>query len=152
MTEATSEALLIAINEGNLEQVCALLDAGANPNTKDSQARHALVIAAELGSLDIVEVLLAADANLIIQGYDALWAAACNGHVDVVKALVAAGVPDSCTLVYAYEQADIKRVKNLIEMGVNINHCIDNMTPLGVAANHDEIALLLISEGANVNF
>ncbi|MBD2731102.1 ankyrin repeat domain-containing protein [Nostoc sp. FACHB-892] len=152
MTEATNEPLLIAINEGNLEQVCALLDAGANPNTKDSQARHALVIAAELGSLDIVEVLLAADANLIIQGYDALWAAACNGHVDVVKALVAAGVPDSCTLVYAYEQRLILAAKTLMSAGVDFDwyYFLNQLLNAAITGNL-EVINTLITIGINVD-
>jgi ankyrin repeat protein len=152
MTEAINEALLTAIQEENLEQVCALLDASANPNTKDSQARYALVIAAELGNLDIVEVLLAAEANLLIQGYDALWAAAHSGHVNIVKALVAEGVPDSCTLVYAYEQRLIIAAKTLMSAGVEFDwwYFLNQLENAAITGNV-EVIKTLITIGINVD-
>ncbi len=121
MIEATSEALLIAIKEGNFEQVCALLEAGVNPNVKDSQGCYALVIACELGNINIVEVLLASNVYLLIQGYDALWIAAINGYVKVVKALIAEGVPANNMLIYAYEQGQIKAAKTFLDAGVKFN-------------------------------
>ena len=36
MQNTTSQAFFTAITEGNLEQVCTLLDAGADPNTTDA--------------------------------------------------------------------------------------------------------------------
>lgn len=152
MSEPTNEALIIAINEGKLDQVCTLLDSGADPNTKDSQGRYALAIASELGNLDIVEVLLAADANLIIQGYDALWAAACNGHVNIVKTLVAAGVPDTCSLVYAYEQGLILAAKTLMSAGVHFDwyYFFEQLENAAITGNL-EVIKTLIQIGINVD-
>ncbi|OCQ95988.1 hypothetical protein BCD64_11540 [Nostoc sp. MBR 210] len=152
MLEPTNETLLIAINEGNLDKVCSLLDAGSDPNTKDSQGHYALTIASELGNLDIVEVLLAADANLIIQGYDALWAAACHGHVDIVKTLVAAGVPDSCALVYAYEQDLTLAAKTLMSAGVHFNwyYFFEQLENAAITGNLAVIQIL-IKIGINVD-
>jgi ankyrin repeat protein len=152
MLEQTNEIFLTAINEGSFDVVCALLDAGADPNTRNSQGRHALVIAAELGNLDIVEVLLAADANLILQGYDAFWAAACNGHVEIVKTLVAAGVPDSCALVYAYEQDLTLAAKTLMSAGVHFDwyYFFEQLENAAITGNL-EVIKTLITIGINVD-
>jgi ankyrin repeat protein len=87
-----NNSLIGAIKKGDLEAVCDLLDTGINANSVNS----ALVIAAELGHLNIVEVLLVAEINLINQGYDALWAAANNGHIDIVKTLCLPTTSNNC--------------------------------------------------------
>lgn len=152
MTEANSEALLIAIKESNFEQVCALLEAGANPNVKDYQGCYALIIACELGNINIVDVLLASNVYLLIQGYDALWIAAINGYVNVVKALIAEGVPANNMLVYAYKQGQIKAAKTFLDAGVKFNGWYISFELHDAASTgNTEIIKKLISIGVNVD-
>jgi ankyrin repeat protein len=88
--------LMWAVVFGNVDMVQMLLDAGADPNSKDKDGRTSLSLAAESGFTAIIEALL--KNNRLDMGGDAQkdsvgrlplsWAAR-NGHVDAVSALLA---------------------------------------------------------------
>src|SRR5688572_30575770 len=61
-------ALLAAVARGRTEEVEALLDQGAFPDSRDEDGEPALVLAARLGHAPIVEALLKHGANPDIRG------------------------------------------------------------------------------------
>jgi ankyrin repeat protein len=82
-------------NSGSV--VCALLDAGANPNVRDPEGNPALHKAVARGQLDLVRRLLACssiDVSAVdARGRTALHRAAEFGCVEIMDVLVEAGVP-----------------------------------------------------------
>jgi ankyrin repeat protein len=79
------------------EAARALLRLGANPNALDAQRYDIATIAAVNNDLEMLKIALAAggDARAITGPYHdtALIAAAHRGHVDIVRALIAAKAP-----------------------------------------------------------
>jgi hypothetical protein len=85
--------LLLAIRARRPQQVKQLLDKGAHAYVQDHQW-SALMMAAFIGDLEIVNALLSKDANLNAandEGATALMYAAAAGHTDVAGALLAKG-------------------------------------------------------------
>jgi ankyrin repeat protein len=89
--------LHVAAFQGHGTAAQALIAAGADPGLLDNQHYDAVTIVAVRNDVPTLKTLLAsgASAKLITSRYDgtALIAAAHLGHVDVVKALIAAGAP-----------------------------------------------------------
>ena len=106
VTRATSErpapavadpalTLEAAVRAGNAAAVARLLNAGADPNSKDVLGGSPLLTASWLGNASIVSLLLShgADANAIHReaGASALEYAVLKGRPDIVESLLAAG-------------------------------------------------------------
>jgi ankyrin repeat protein len=89
--------LHVAVFRKHPEAVRTLLRLGANPNALDDQRFDILTIAAVQNDLDMLKLALdgGASAKNITGPYDgtALSAAAHRGHVDIVRALIAAKAP-----------------------------------------------------------
>ena len=79
------------------EVVRAFLDAGFHPDdARDDSGRTLLALAAMDGDFEIVEMLLAAGADVDIRDdkrRSPLYYAMVNGHKDIVSALLEAGAP-----------------------------------------------------------
>ncbi|MCX4239710.1 ankyrin repeat domain-containing protein [Paraliomyxa miuraensis] len=99
-TESLEAELLRAATVGNVDRVCALLEAGV---PVDPPSCHPLAAAAGAGRLSVVEVLLIAGARIDRLASEAAWStplflAAKAGHLRVVERLVkegaALGPPD----------------------------------------------------------
>lgn len=88
-------ALVMAAGLGRTAVVELLLSRGADPRLRGAQGEGALDAAAQRGSGEVVDLLLAADQGLLnLPGYherSALAAAAGNGHRALVERLLAAG-------------------------------------------------------------
>ena len=78
-----------AIEGGNPEMVGALLELGANPDTRNDFGSPIIKWAAELGNADVVRLLV--DAGSDVDAGAALWTAVSYGHTEVVRLLVDAG-------------------------------------------------------------
>ena len=127
--------------------------------------KTALRIASFHGNLDVVEVLLNADADVEIPDNDSftpLYVASQEGHVDVVSALLAAGADvdrpqdDGATPLFVASEkghADVAVV--LIKAGADVESPIieSRATPIYIAAygGHTEVITVLIEAGADVN-
>jgi len=87
-------SLTAAASSGDVEQVGALLEHGADPHKRESGARP-LERAAHNGHGAVVERLLAHDAELLdlpgLDGQTALMTAASRGHAELVRDLLARG-------------------------------------------------------------
>jgi len=98
VTDSRQTALLVGIDEGNLDLVKVLIAAGAdaNPSLKFGVQRTPLQLAAERGRIDIVNVLLdnGADINALPferYGATALQFAAIGGYIGIAKLLIQRG-------------------------------------------------------------
>ena len=83
-----------AINRGDVQDICDLLDRGADVDASDRHAQTALMLAAHQGHREIVEALIARGANLnktAKYGLSALMLAVVAGHEEVARILAAAG-------------------------------------------------------------
>lgn len=131
--EYRAPPLIQAIHDGDVAVVISLLKQGANPNTLDATEASALFLAAE------------------------------KGHVEIVRALVAAGadvnlVPDedfptmgASPLYAAAECGHVDVVRVLVSGGADVNFiCGDLSTPLIRAADegYAEIVRILLEAGA----
>jgi hypothetical protein len=89
--------LIVAAFRRQHEAARALIRLGANPNARDAQHYDIVTIAAVQNDLDMLNLALAggASAKTITSPYDgtALIAAAHLGHVEIVRALIAAQAP-----------------------------------------------------------
>ena len=159
--------LIVAVFGRHTAAVEALIKAGADVNAFDSARYDALTIAAVANDVAMLKVLLAsgATARAITSPYDgtALIAAAHLGHVDVVKALIAAKAPLDhinnlgwTALIEAIVLGDggkrhTEVVRALIAAGANLNIPDKNgARPLKLARDrgYKEIARLLEAAGA----
>ena len=81
-----------AVRKGDMANVTALLDKGADVNAKFRYGTTALFKAAERGHLEVVKVLLARGADVKVKdtfyGATAMTWALQNDHIDVVNALL----------------------------------------------------------------
>jgi ankyrin repeat protein len=123
--------LEIATQEGPLEVVQLLSDAGADINLKSAHGQTPLRIASRNGHLAIVRYLLDKGANVDTRGDDGatpLEAAAGKGHADIVQLLV--------------------------EKGANVNiQDKDGDSPLGeaVKGGHLQVVQFLLEKGADAS-
>ena len=81
----------MACQEGNLEVLHALLEAGADKDLANQDGITALMFASSLGHLKILRLLLGAgaDRNLVNNdGLTAVTLASQEGHVEVMRLLV----------------------------------------------------------------
>ncbi len=83
---------MTAAESGQTEIVRSLIQSGADVNAKRDDGASALTLATRDGHLEIVRLLLAAGANTKSEGW-ALVLASERGHMEIAQALLLAGVP-----------------------------------------------------------
>jgi len=129
--------LMVAVYGRHPAAVEALIKAGANVNAFDHARYDALTIAAVANDPAMLKILLASGANAgaITSPYDgtALIAAAHLGHVEVVKALIAAKAP-------------LDHINNL-----GWTALIEAIVLGDGGTRHTQVVEALIKAGANVN-
>ncbi len=118
-------------NMSDTKKIMRLLNAGANPNAKDSDGMTPLIIAAWGGDRKIVNAMLALGAEIDAQDnhkMTALMLAAQRGHPRTVKALVAKGADvnmlaecNKTALMLAAERGRTKICKLLLDNGASPN-------------------------------
>lgn len=89
-----SDPLIDAVERGNFRAAQKALLAGSSANVRGEQSRPALMVAANAGAADIVELLLSHGAIVDLAGAEgntALIYAALNNFDDVIAMLLAAG-------------------------------------------------------------
>jgi hypothetical protein len=126
-----NRALLEAAEDGDVNDMTKLLDAGANVNAKFNGDGTALIVAAREGHMPAVKFLLdrGADVDLAVPGDgNALIMAAREGHEDIVKLLLDRGanidrvVPgDENALIQASGEGHLPVVKLLVSRGADVN-------------------------------
>lgn len=88
------KTFLQSASENKADVVTYFLDAGMNPNVKDTAGWTALMMAADKGHSAVLQALIDGGADLEAkdrEGNTALTCAATEGRVDAAKTLIAAG-------------------------------------------------------------
>ncbi|MEC4885764.1 MAG: ankyrin repeat domain-containing protein [Scytonema sp. PMC 1070.18] len=120
--------LEIAVNEGDIEIINTLLEAGALVQEGSSTPLH---LAACNGSTEVVNLVLEAGKYVVrekdSQFYDALLTAICGGYVEIVRSLIGVG-------------AD---VNHLWDCGSGLHYAVQN--------NYKAIVEVLLTAGADVD-
>ncbi|CAB3779717.1 hypothetical protein LMG28614_00910 [Paraburkholderia ultramafica] len=139
--------LVLAAREKSDKVGAALV---ANPKTnleiEDKAGENAMMMAALVGDLNFVNLLIAKDAEVNKKGWAPLHYAAANGHDDIVKVLldhsayVDAGSPNGTTpLMMAARGGHVSTVKLLLDNGADLT--VKNqigMTALDFAKTYKE--------------
>jgi ankyrin repeat protein len=127
-----NQKLMEAAENGNLEEACRLVEAGADVNFPADHGFRPLLMATYYAHVDVMRYLLA-------QGADANYA----------------GYSEGTALMFAAGSGDVRLVSLLLEAGADANVALPRggETALHVAAFRDqtEIVRLLIRAGADVN-
>jgi ankyrin repeat protein len=133
-------------------------------NTQMEEHRGALYAASERGYEKVVQMLLAAGADVNAQGGDygsALQAAAQGGHEKVVQMLIAAGADVNAqggeygsALQAAAQEGHEKAVQTLLAAGADVNaqkgH-YDSALYVAAQRGHEKVVQMLIAAGPGVN-
>ncbi|MDD9878265.1 MAG: ankyrin repeat domain-containing protein [Magnetovibrio sp.] len=157
--------LMVAAYGRDRDAVRALVRGGGNLNALDSQSYDVLTIAAVLDDPGMIELAasLGADATLITSPYEgtALIAAAHLGHVEVVRALIAAEAPLDhvnnlgwTALIEAIVLGDggprhVATLRALVEAGAEVNLADGKgVSPLALARRRGYTEMIRILEAA----
>ena len=147
-----------AAREGHKEVAELLIAAGAALNSKDKEGKTPLYHAARWGHTNIAALLIAAGADVNAKddkGRTPLDRAV--GYTEIVALLREHGGKtgeELKALIDAAEAGNIEAVKKHLAAGMDVNaKDEDGVTPLHEAAlwGHNEVAELLIANGAEVN-
>lgn len=157
----------VAIEDGDLDAVTALIDGGAAVDTLIEYGEHKitpLLSAAWEGDVPIVEYLLSKGAKINARATDsgetALLNAVTRGHVDVVKALLAAKADVTLRNKFDFNAFSTAAAAGnqeiaglLLDAGAKPNDGASGLTPLAfaVAAGNTEMIRFLAAHGADVN-
>jgi ankyrin repeat protein len=114
-----------------------------------------LVMAARVGNLREVKVLISQGADIHFMGDEAICIAAQKGHQDVVKHLVISGanfhVINDWPLRYSVKNSHIGVAKYLISQGADVH--AKNDFPLRMAVQNNDFIMvkLLVESGADIH-
>uniref|UniRef100_A0A6I8RIE2 Ankyrin repeat domain-containing protein 17 n=1 Tax=Xenopus tropicalis TaxID=8364 RepID=A0A6I8RIE2_XENTR len=154
--------LMEAAREGHEEMVALLLGQGANINAQTEETQEtALTLACCGGFLEVADFLIKAGADIELGCSTPLMEAAQEGHLELVKYLLAAAANVQATtatgdtaLTYACENGHTDVADVLLQAGADLEHESEGgRTPLMKAARAGHVCTVqfLISKGANVN-
>ncbi|XP_017944967.2 ankyrin repeat domain-containing protein 17 isoform X3 [Xenopus tropicalis] len=153
--------LMEAAREGHEEMVALLLGQGANINAQTEETQEtALTLACCGGFLEVADFLIKAGADIELGCSTPLMEAAQEGHLELVKYLLAAANVQATTatgdtaLTYACENGHTDVADVLLQAGADLEHESEGgRTPLMKAARAGHVCTVqfLISKGANVN-
>ncbi|XP_008300102.1 kinase D-interacting substrate of 220 kDa B [Stegastes partitus] len=165
MTTLAIQKLFSHVEEENLAALKAHLDRFKEVDGRSDNGQTPLMLAAEQGSLEIVQELIRRGANVNLDDVDcwsALISAAKEGHVDVVKELLENSayiehrdMGGWTALMWAAYKGRVEVTQLLLEHGANPNTTGQQYSvyPIIWAAGrgHSDIVKLLLHNGAKVN-
>ena len=132
--------LMTAAKNGNADVLKTLIGSGAKTDATERKGQTALMWAAAEGNAEAVQVLIDSGANLRLElksGFNAMMFAAREGRIDVVRRLLDAGV-------------DVNAIMGKDKNGRGPRPGTSALM-LAVESGHFELALYLVSRGADPN-
>ena len=155
-------ALFDAAKFARAETTRTLLDLNANPNLADNDGKTPLMLACEIGSREVVHLLLVNGAHVDMvrneSGASAIHSAAAEGHLAIVRDLLAAGAAaglqmrDGKTpMLLASQNGHAAIVRSLLHAEASPNAQLgDGLTALHLAAQfgHAPVIRILLATGA----
>nr|XP_057927637.1 kinase D-interacting substrate of 220 kDa B isoform X2 [Doryrhamphus excisus] len=165
MTTLAIQNLFSYVEEENLMALRAHLDRFKEVDGRSDNGQTPLMLAAEQGSLDIVQELIRRGANVNLDDVDcwsALISAAKEGHVEVVKELLENSayiehrdMGGWTALMWAAYKGRMEVTKVLLEQGANPNTTGQQYSVYPIiwasGRGHAHIVKLLLEGGAKVN-
>ncbi|KAM3870880.1 kinase D-interacting substrate of 220 kDa B isoform 2-T2 [Diretmus argenteus] len=164
MTTLTIQSLFSYVEEENLAAIKAHLDKFREVDSRSDNGQTPLMVAAEQGSLEILQELIRRGANVNLDDVDcwtALISAAKEGHIEVVRELLENNanlehrdMGGWSALMWAAYKGRTAVAQLLLEKGANPNITGQySVYPIIWAAGrgHGEIVHLLLQYGAKVN-
>lgn len=148
-----TEDLLAATRKSDLAQVKALLDKGADVNSKSPYGQTPLFFACDRGSFEIVKLLVdrGADVNVEDTFYhaSALSWAARKKHTDIVRLLIDHGAKSpAMVLMMGAQDGNLEFVKIGLGKGEIDKATLSLALAAAMKNNHPEVAALLKEHGA----
>ncbi|WP_223839298.1 ankyrin repeat domain-containing protein [Saccharopolyspora pogona] len=125
-----------AADDGDLDQVCAALAAGADPAAQDDRQDSAFLVTGVTGGVGMLEAPLPANPEFALTnryGGTALIPAGEHGHVEYVRAAVKTGI-------------DVNHVNDL-----GWTALLEAVVLGDGSERYQEVAQLLVNAGADVN-
>lgn len=162
-----SDGLVSAIRGMDFKTVKLFVRSGFNLNDLDSQGNLPLCVAAETGSLDMVDILLQGDVNLVKRNLSnnltPLFCAIKGNNIQIIDKFVNSGISINTRnenskgispIHYAAALGRDNVISHLIKLGADVNVTnLDGQTPLHNAVLQDNIVVLymLLNSGAKVD-
>uniref|UniRef100_A0A4W6FW71 Kinase D-interacting substrate 220b n=1 Tax=Lates calcarifer TaxID=8187 RepID=A0A4W6FW71_LATCA len=167
MTTLAIQNLFSYVEEENLAALKAHLDRFKEVDGRSDNGQTPLMLAAEQGSLEIVQELIRRGANVNLDDvviplcvYPIIWAAG-RGHADIVKLLLQNGAKVNCSdkygttpLIWASRKGHFDCVMHLLENGADVDQeGANSMTALIVAVKggYTDVVKELLKRNPNVN-
>ena len=146
--------LHLAVANGSLDAVKALLAGSANPNARNNQGNTPLHLAN--GNIAIIKELLAGGANPTIKnnlGEKPLGITAVNGANDINTKHCPKNRNGNTPLHVAAENGDLELVKQLVTKGADINAKNNNgFLPMQLAIQKDQTAVVEVLLAAQFTY
>jgi hypothetical protein len=157
--EAINNSLLQAVVQNNIDELAALLAAGANPDTADQNGQTPVWMKAYWGNTECLQLLIEAGADVNTadrSGQTPVWIAAYRGNPECLQMLIVAGAdvntppPGGQTPVWgATYEGNTECLRILISHGADVTTpANDDTTPLMIATQrgHQECADMIFGK------
>ena len=158
-----STALHLASRRGHVKVVRALLDNGADGESRDKRKSTPLHLASNYGHAGVVRALLERGVDVTAeddQEFTPPALAIRGGHTEVTKTFLEFGVGGIAEDVKKWPQfhralfeGDIEVICTLLERGVDLTEEVDDFTPLFAAlvGGHTEAVRMLLEHNVDIN-
>ncbi|MBF0627190.1 MAG: ankyrin repeat domain-containing protein [Magnetococcales bacterium] len=146
------------IQQKRFNELQALILSGVDINTMDPKRVSPIHVAAYLGSVEAMRMLIQRGVNLkatVFGGWSVMHYAAFGGHVELCNLLAAMGVPLEVTdiggetpVFYAIESGSLETVKWFVDHKANLKHTNNHQeTPFSVAESSGNPEIVAYMKG-----
>ena len=152
--------LFVAVEQGNVEIVQMLLDAGAKVNARDKQKQTPLMRIDGDATPELIAVLIRSGAKVGLtdnEGNTALILSANYAEAAIIQALIDAGADINhannegyTALMRAADNGNVETVKILLEAGAQVNAVNEDGDNAWDLSSNDEVKELLATYGSRV--